>query len=490
MKANALQLAMLNRVKEKCSGIDLQREAKRLFSTNEKNAIKGTMHEVVFQSLVQLMVDSKANLPTIKKRLKDQAKILESIHSDMGDVARDFDSFFEYSQIVEQYDIVKDAGKLKNFLRTEMGYLVNFTKLMDADGVLEAGGDLAQGDRADTVLLYNDRAKAEEKAKLVGADVLEIDGKFGIGVGQKRLSEFKKVTLGSIGNAKRAGNLMTPGFKDKNLAKGFLESIDKGMGLSAEQSKAASDYYNDIENQIQEFIKPLTDKQKTYIDGKGKIKTVKPADTAKLIYKNLADKIDPSLLDQTALVSMAKDVMGGDTSESSIAALREASERYLRFAMYKRDIAAGNENAKACLVKQTAIAGYNVNDIAQSVVEDSGNHYTFSHNQLMNDVFDAFKSGDMEIDIDLVSGGKLSSRAVIKTQAGQAEKYLVFSQRRSWGSKAKKNANSESVVEARASVIKRIAKNMNTKALDNTNESKLNQFLHQQLELITELLKE
>lgn len=482
IEPNALQKGAMEAIEKQCGELDLASVAAARIDTNTVNAVKGTFNELVLQLAVRLRAaktteQKKAAFKEIAIEINDKRKFLTEYaktNQATGDIARDLDETFSHDVLIEQAGIAADNEALKNWFIKELSFAKDFVNMMQADEVRASGREVKTGGRADTELVYEDKDRAEAAAKLIDASVKEVDGRFVIGIGQKRLKELKATKLGEINRTARMLELFTELAKaDKNLQAGFFKTI-RDMQFAGDENRfvESRNYLTNLEGGLEEKTSVLVD-PKTYVDETGKIHATSPEEQLKLIGAKVKDIVDyETLKDSTLGKALLK--QNGDyrdfSDPSTQRRVKELLTRETRFRKLKEDIGAGNQAAKDALVRMAMICGANTDDMGQVITVDSGETYAFSHNEAFKRICEANNSGNLSIDIT-------GTTAVMSTPEGIT---ITFSQE---GTSSGQQRNTRSVTKVSADTIKALNKNKKS-----TNEGTLEKFLRGQLSLLENLL--
>ena len=490
IKPNDLQNDAMKAIERDCPSTNLENLVSDTLNPKEVNAIKGTMNELVLQVGFKLLAAGddeekrKAAFAEIAEEIKKRKDFLtryaESVASE-DDVALDLDETFEQSYLLEQAGIANDPDALKQWFLKELGFHMAFLTTMEADGVENDAKNVKSGNRADTILVYNkeNKDKAYEKAALIGAKVLEgDDGKFRIGVGQKRLSELKNTKLGEIGSIQRMLSFfLNPGMSDKNLEEGYLLSVSNMIyGKDTARRDAAADYYVSLENKIGDKITPLLETT-TYMS-KGKLRVSTPKGKLQLVAKSIKGLLTFGDLRNTTVgraifknTGKYADFENPKTQQR----IAEAVARQARFTYLKRDIESGNRAAQDALVQMAIMTAANKEDMAQLITTDDGNSYAISHNEAFERIAKANKNNTLQLEFDgntvRMSDGKIT---------------ISFNQE---GASSGGRRTTRSSTKISADSVKTLDKLKNIRTTSR-NESTLQKFLEGQMRLLGEILNQ
>ena len=480
---NDLQKDALKAVERDCPDADIAEIITDKLNGNAVNAVKGTFNELVLQLGVKLLAaktdeERKESFSDVAAEINKKRAFLRKYAEQQTvaeDVALGFDETFEQSVLLEQAGIAGDTEELKTWFKKELSFQLSFIRMMDADGVRAAGKDVKTGGREDTILTYNDAAKAKQKAELVGAEVItKKDGTFEIHVGQKRLKKLKDTKLGELNSIDRLRAILNGEVTDKHLEQGFLESIrEMQFGKDKARDAEAIQYINEMEARIKLAVEPLT-KYSTYMDSKGRPKLGSPE--AKL--KHVADKFKGTLSYGDLRNSpLGKAIFKDDAkyadfkNESVQQRIAEAIMREARFKQLKGAIYGGYQPARDAAIKMALTCGANKSEMTQLITDDSGKSYAISHNEAFKKICDAENAGKLSI---LVEGNtiKFSTRDGIS---------ISWSQEGSWG-------GGERRTRSQTKISTETIKSLNKLEEEETNESTLHKFLEGQMKLLSEII--
>jgi len=484
---NDLQNDALKAIKRDCPSTDLEDLVSDTLNPKKVNAIKGTFNELVLQLGVKLLSakDDKERKAAfldiaaeIKKRKEFLKKYAESVASE-DDVALGLDETFEQAVLLEQAGIANDPDALKQWFLKELGFHVGFLRTMEADGVENDAKSVKTGGRADTIFVYNEKNKdkAYEKAELIGAEVIEgDDGKFRIGVGQKRLKELKNTKLGEIGSIQRMQLFFNnPGMTDNNLEEGYLLSVNNMIyGKNTGRRDAAITYYNNLENKIGDSVTPLL--QTTTYMSRGKLRVSTPKQKLELVAKNIKKLLSFGDLRNTTVGKAIFKNTGkyADFENPKVQQrVAEAVARQARFTYLKRDIESGNQAAQDALVQMAIMTAANKKEMTQLITTDDGKSYAISHNEAFRRIAAANKNKTLQIEFD---------GNTVRMSDGEGIT-ISFNQEGAW-SGGRRTTRSSTKISADS------VKKLNKLKDQPTNESTLYKFLEGQMNLLSKLINE
>ena len=183
VKPNAVQQLAIKKAQEDCQieGGTLQNVIDITASTNEKNAIKGTIYEAVPQVALYFGKLADPNL-TDKEREEAKKEASEFIHTsitvdkipqllqimqdaeDAGSMTAEM--LIDAQEAAEQYGIATDRGKLMHWLIAEAKLMRQWSgpDMFGARFVYHSGLKPLTGGRGDNTLIFTDRKKAEQAA--------------------------------------------------------------------------------------------------------------------------------------------------------------------------------------------------------------------------------------------------------------------------------------------------------------------------------------
>lgn len=480
---NDLQNDALKAIERDCPSTDLEDLVSDTLNPKKVNAIKGTFNELVLQLGVKLLSaktdeERKASFTDIAKEIQKRrtflTKYAESVSSE-DDVALGLDETFEQAVLLEQAGISKDPDALKQWFVKELGFHIGFLRMMNADDVENDAKSVKSGARADTIFVYNDEATAKEKAKLVGAEVVAgKDGKFRIGVGQKRLKELKNTKLGEIGSIQRMLSFfLNPGMVDNNLEEGYLQSVNEMMyGKSTDRMESAIDYYVSLENKIGDKVTPLLE-SKTYMSG-GKLKVSTPQEKLELVAKSIKKLLTfGDLRNSTVGKAIFKNTGKYADFENPKVQQRvaEAIARQARFTQLKKDIESGNQAAQDALVQMSIMTAANKTDMTQLITTDEGKSYAISHNEAFRRIAKANNNKTLQLEFEGNTVRMSDGKGIT----------ISFNQEGGW-SGGRRTTRSSTKISADS------VEKLNTLKGTSTNESTLHKFLEGQMRLLGEIL--
>jgi len=461
--ANKVQKRALDAAAQKCP-----EEAKNLdaiingkFQGNNKNAIKGSIYEVVPRITVLLnKLTSAKDKKAIKKELKDfieevlldeKLPILEEIAAQSG--ALSLDSFIEQQEAVEQLNIISSKKNLAAWLLTEARIMNSFISMLpEPDDVLHVALSPKQGDRPDNTLIYKDLKEAEESAKrsegkvttYTKSQILELIPKnkktkvrkqldalgYGdndpihlVNMAQKRMVAHDDAKAGEVSRQELMRGYVLGKDPNGNAAEGFFDAVDEQVKLTDAQVA----YFNSVENYVERAVAPF--RNPTIYTDKGGLKIQKPEQIAEMVAKNLKGKFTQKQIQDLNLTQLFFDGDDPRDFEDRIVQERiaEGLERNLRMSRYKSDLknASGEEkrNIEAVLLRQALVCGYTLTDMAQVKGTDDGTLRAWSHNAPFKQAVEDWKSGNLTIS---VQGLQVSFTGTGKT--GEPMTYVKYSQ--------------------------------------------------------------
>jgi hypothetical protein len=400
-KQNQLMKIGLDSIKDRCGYDDdsFTRVAGSQFSMQEKNDAKGVFFEAVHVAALQIVQgDYDSARETLKKAAARSQKVLESIKRERGDKGLGFEEAWEKIVQDEILEAFSSEEKLKGYLVDELSLALPFAKYMDADEVRGVGLAVATGGREDIEYVYNDELKALEKAEELGADVIEKDGQYIIGVGLKRLQKIAKAKFGEVNSISRMLTLMdffTPeDANDRNQDPEFKEYITQNLyeGNEGRQAQAIT-YAQGLESEIGAVAAGFLE-DKVY-SSNNKIKKVSADKAAKSLFDSIKRKLNYSELKlsafQNTLFTTAegqakmKDFSSStDEGEENRYRLAELVSRVARKKRLQADLASGNRAAEDYVMNMAYITGANSRNMTQLISDDEGRVLAVKHNDILN----------------------------------------------------------------------------------------------------------
>lgn len=390
----------LNAIEEKCGFTkkDFTKVAGSVFSTQEKNAVKGTMFEAVHTFAALL---AKGDIEEAKKglvaELQSKAKILKNIQADRKNAGLTLDEAFAQVVQEELLEALGNDEKLKEYLITELSLALPFAKFMDADEVRPVGLEVATGAREDLDYIYSDQEKAYDKAEAIGSEVRVIGpNQYAVGVGLKRLTKIERAKFGEINSMRRMLEILAGGGKGKNLDPEFGAYMYKSLfNYSTSREVEASRYGEGLEESVAKTATPFMENT-TYSKG-GKIKATTPEELAKSTFNSLKRKLGFKDLRNSALRDtlfekkgdeyVLKDFSGdGPSAEDNRNRLGEKVARLDRMTKLRKDIEGGNEAARDYVLGMAFVCGANTRNMAQLISDDSGEVLSVRHNDILTDI--------------------------------------------------------------------------------------------------------
>jgi len=485
IKPNALQFAAIDRLNQDCDDPDLTEVISDTLSPNEINAVKGTFNELILQTGIRLLASTnnkerKAAFREIAEEIGRKRQFLTSYAATQetkDDVALGLDESFDNDILLEQAGIAQDNIALRDWFLNELSMQLSFVRSVQADGVIPAGRDVITGDRTDTLLTYNDEARAQAAANLIGSSAQpQEDGSWSVGMGQKRLQEIHKVKIGEINTTSRMIDIFSEKVtQDKNLAPGFLNTIQSmQFGDDTSRLEAAKEFMGGVEDKVEKATASLSD-YATYLDADGKIKSVKPEARLKTVADSIKGLLSFDDLSKSALGKALFKGSGdyrdyGDTSTQQ--RTQEVVRREARFKSLKDEIDIGNQAAQDSLVRMALICGANVTSMSQLITEDSGESYVISHNAALEAVAQANSAGTLVVNIK-------GTTAILTTPDGIS---ISFSQEGQWGAGKRLTRSLTKIDKA---TVEKLNLQINTQE-----ESTLYKFLEGQMKLLENILNQ
>ena len=402
IQKNVLQNVALQKAEEKCvdddgNPVDLTVSGSDI-STNTKNSIKGPFYEVILRFAASLNSIQKLpenerrdSINTFKKEMVDEiAKRKENLRaiaeSSISDVAQDLDTTWEREVIEEQFQLSQNDDALKRFLVFELASAREFISQADPASTVKRGTEGGIGSRSDTDFVYNDKAQAEAAGEQFGFDITDNDeGQFLGEVGQKRVEDTSKIKLGEINSQEMLSNIssesVVPG-DGNNVAAGYYVALDNILGFTDTQKEAAIDYGKKLDKKV-EKVQKLLSSPSTYVFA-DKIQVTTPEDRLKSLAKSLGKVMDYETLLNTAVgkaILKDQDKYRDFSDPRTQSRIAESLSRYYRFKLLGKDLPK-SQAAKHYALRQLAICGANVKEMAQMVTDDSGESWVFSHNDV------------------------------------------------------------------------------------------------------------
>jgi hypothetical protein len=359
---------------------------------------------------------------------------------------------------------------------------------MEADSAESVGRATRTGGREDTLFVYADQLKAQQKAKIIGSTVQVLqDGRFGVGVGQKRKESLSSVKFGEVNTRERMQQLVDETIEatDMNIEPGFLNVINDlqfGSSYAASEERANMlTYAKNIEHKVSKAAEQV-ELNKVYFDDQGDLK----ANTAENICKSIANQfkkdfsytfiknsiLGKALFKDSKGSSKLKDFSDVDNRKR----LGETLSRVLRFSELAKEIRKGSKHAQDYLVRMALICGSNVRDMSQIITGDSGESKIFPHNEIFKRLAQDNLSGDLQVHIE-----PGTSTAYCTLSDGLT---LRFSQE---GTGSGEKRNTRSLTQISKPTIEALAVSVELK---DTNESMLLKFLEGQKLLIESIFNQ
>ena len=418
-KRDKFQDVCLREAKKKCPQLDTELKADQ-FSTQEKNAVKGTLHESMVE-ISQLVLEAiRSGDPTVlQEKVGELKELVQSKRELLGSIAADQDSgttpegAWEAGFIDEHLaEITTDEGMI-NFLRKELTAILPVVEAFDADSVRQAGTSSRTGDRRDIEFVYSDRARAEEKAKAAGGSVRKesrvdpgpprtIVNEYVVGVGLKRLTKLSKFKLGDINSAGRLMDGITGSIDatDRDWDPGFNGAMDEKLPMTA----GDKDYAEKRRQKYDKTVDLLT-KPKTY-DIDGDSTTMTPEERCKRLANNINmsyEELKGTELGQ-AILKGKEFVDFSDPVEQS--RMAEIMARSQMCGDLKRDLASNDpqtrELARRHAARAAMVTGMNRDDMPQNITTDDGETIQLNHNEVYDRIMDG---NNVREDIDIVQDG-------------------------------------------------------------------------------------
>lgn len=393
------------------------------FTTNEKNAVKGTFFENILATYINLRACSKGPdakncqkeaAKQLAKTIREKERVLRDIYSTIPlDTALDLDLAWE-KEVMEETLGFLEGGNIKEHIYREMKAAGDFLDFIDADEAIPYGQTAKTGGREDLLLIYNNEADIKAKADSLGIKYEKTpDGRFSFGMGLKRLQKIHAAKFGEMNSMSRMGQMVN---KDKSLVNDpkhdplFLNRVEATIyrGDNARVQRARS-YYNDTEKAIYEQRDLLTDERRVFNTSKAKIENLSPTTAINLLadsIKGMSFKAgNQSLLGKALHMILPggkeKELKNFKDDGENRERLAETFTRVARMATYKKDIERGNQAAADALLHQIFICGYNSRDQIQLIVDDSGEYIAVNHNK----VFTLMAENQKDISYDWKDSG-------------------------------------------------------------------------------------
>lgn len=397
----------LREFKKKCNGADLELSPER-FSSQEKNAVKGTFYEATmnFAQLIYQGMRGDSSTPEeavagIVSLIQDKRELLEEIAAGQNtDAGTTPDGMWESDVIAEQLAMAGTPEGIVNFLRKELRAIMPVVEMMDADSVRQAGKVSTTGDRADIIFEYSDREKAERAAAATGGKVRTIresvDGqvieRYEVGMGLKRLEKLKKLKMGEINSMGRLiqGVRGEIPLTDAAWYPGFNRAMDDMHPLNDEDTASMQAYASELEAQYASDIELFT-KPSTY-EFDGDSTTIQPKDRFERIVDNLEGKVARDVLLASplgqAIYKGQQLVDFSDPTEQSRAAelfARNRMNQKIRRDLQSEDPAV-RRAARNFAIRTAMVTGANADDMPQNITDDTGATIQMNHNDVFSDI--------------------------------------------------------------------------------------------------------
>ena len=439
VNSNKLQEKALSVASEKCpeEAGDLNSVINGKFNRNNKNAIKGSIYEVVPRITVLLnkLAKDREN-KEIKKQLKtiiedvirkEKLPILEEVAAESGSLS--LDAYIEQQEAAEQLDIISSKKNLAAWILTEARIMSSFTDMLPHEpaDVLHVALSPKTGDRPDNSFLYVNQKEAQESAKKVGGTVVsltksqilemvpkkkkaevkkQLDAlvKFDdqpihmFSMGQKRMVDHDDTKIGELNRQETMDNYMASKDPKGNVADGFFEALDNLVPMSDSDTR----YYKSMEKFVRDAVAPF--RETTIYSSNGMLKIQKPEQIAKMVAKNLKAKYSEEQVRDLNLNQLffykgkPRDFSDRIVQER----IAEGLERNIRMAAYKKDLrdSATKQKAEVALLRQSLICGYTVNDMPQLKGTNDGKIRAWSHNEPMRQAVADWKAGNLDISVE------------------------------------------------------------------------------------------
>jgi hypothetical protein len=397
----------LREYKKKCPGKNLELSGGR-FSSNEKNAIKGTFYEatmnfaqIVFNGVRDGGANFTESVGDMVALIQEKTDILQEIAASQNlDAGTTPDGMWENDVLQEQLTLAETPAAIIQFLRKELRAVMPVVQMMDADNVRQAGKVSTTGDRADMVFEYSDKAKADAAAAASGGKVRtiresvngQVIERYEVGMGLKRLEKLKKFKMGEINSLARLIQGVRGEIPQSDAAwyPGFNRALDDMHPLSDEDAEGMRAYASELEAGYQSDIDLLT-KPSTY-EFEGESTTVQPADRFARIADNLEGKVPRDVLLASpigkAIYRGQELVDFSDPSEQSRAAELFARDRMVK--KLRRDLQSDDpvvrRNARNHAIRTAMVTGANADSLSQTITDDTGSTVMLNHNEVFEDI--------------------------------------------------------------------------------------------------------
>ena len=404
---NALQQLALNRLAKEC-GINPTSDLTQLvgdgISTNEKNAVRGTFFEEIVKfagNFANAKTPEAKRLASssLKEVLKEKRSILLAIATEAdpqsgATLDEEFNKFVQ-SEIISA---LENPNKLANYLLSEIRSVQPVINFMQADEIIHGGKVSLTGQRADVFFAYKDKETAKSKAEALGSSVKEMDGKFVVSAGLKRLQEMHGPKLGEINSQERLDGIATGRIQDRNIEAGFVKSMNLRQFNSnpgGDREAAMSSYSDSLASTVNEATQQLTE-NKLYITSAGKLKSQRPSDVFSTLAKSVMEKLTPGSV-RTSLLGKAlfnidsdgnavRKNFDGDGPGPNENRQRgsEMIGRAVRMKKLKDDVESGDQAARDYAIRLALVTGSNAKNMSQIIVDDSGRVVMLQHNKLFD----------------------------------------------------------------------------------------------------------
>ena len=411
---NALQRLALDRVEKECgmSTADLTQLTGDGVSTNTKNAVRGTFFEEIIKFAgnyrnAQTPEEKMAAGEALREVLKEKRATLIAIARETDPQSgADLDSEYERDIQEQILSVLDDPSKLSKFIMGEVKAIQPVIDFLDADEVVHVGTSSKTGERADVYFMYNDEAKAREKAEAVGSTVEKMpDGRFRIAAGLKRLQEMHGPKLGEINSQERLDGIATGKVVDRFIAPGFFQSMNirqfgRNNGEGQEEMIA---YADELESEVSQATSQLLE-QRLSISPEGKLRSQKPSDVFGALATTTFESLTPAqvrnsvlgkaLFKTNAEGNLEQKRFDGDDPIASENRQRghEMIGRAVRMNKLKNDVESGNPAARAYAIRLALVTGSNSTDQSQVMVDDKGETLVLKHNEIFKLICDAERS--------------------------------------------------------------------------------------------------
>jgi len=380
-----------------------------IVATNTKNAVKGTFFETLIHATVLANKEGiKAAASMLLEEIVKNKEVLEAILDGRDPYSGEtLNEFYEKSVQSDLLGKLKTSAKVLAYIKQEMALFFKFSKFMDADDMYRSSKGSTTGGREDVYFLYDDCGKAEKKAKAVGSEVKEIEGRCGVGLGLKRSEKGGKVKGGELGSIQRLVDLAIKNHMDKDIEPGFYKKADDLVfDGDMDRKQRAQQIIQNTEDKVASVV-GLLGKAKTYKDSDGNEFTTNPSEIGKNMINQISELLGPEALEQSPLAEILYDVdekgnrtpvdLSGDdeVQEENRLRVAEAVGRLVRFDLYRKGLESDKEATSDALKYQAFLTGGNARDMAQFVGADSGDVKVFAQNECLTS---AFKDGSVEVD--------------------------------------------------------------------------------------------